>query len=96
MLQDENHRLYNIIDRLQKKSGGSDAAAREALSSFHDRGMDGNAKLVKQLEDQNVKLQEEISKLSDHAISLQNLSSRCGLGPHLSKHVALLFPFRHA
>lgn len=59
-----------------QKNGASSEAANEALSALHDRGMDGNAKLVKQLEDQNVKLQEEISKLSDHAISLQNLSSR--------------------
>ena len=80
-MQEENHRLYNIIDRLQNTRPGSamaNAVASEAseLSTSHDRGRDGNAALVKQLEDQNVKLQEEISKLSDHAISLQNLSSR--------------------
>ena len=65
---------------MQNKSSMSerDSAVAEAnvLSKNHDRDRDGNAALVKQLETQNVKLQEEISKLSDQAISLQNLSSR--------------------
>lgn len=79
-VQEENHRLYSIIERMQNKSSVSerDSAVAEAnvLSKNHDRDRDGNAALVKQLETQNVKLQEEISKLSDQAISLQNLSSR--------------------
>lgn len=81
-LQEENHRLYSIIERMQNKSSVSerDNAVAEAnvLSKNHDRDRDGNAALVRQLETQNVKLQEEISKLSDQAISLQNLSSRWG------------------
>jgi len=81
VLQDENHRLYSIIERMQNKNSSSerDSAVAEAdqLSKKHDKDRDGNVALVKQLETQNVKLQEEISKLSDQAISLQNLSSRC-------------------
>ncbi len=80
--QDENHRLYSIIERMQNKNSSSErdsaVAEADALSKNHDKDRDGNAALVKQLETQNVKLQEEISKLSDQAISLQNLSSRYG------------------
>lgn len=65
---------------MQNKNSTSerDSAVAEAnvLSEKHDRDRDGNAALVRQLENQNLKLQEEISKLSDQAISLQNLSSR--------------------
>lgn len=79
-LQEENHRLYSIIERMQNKHSVSDrdnaVAEANVLSRNHDRDRDGNVALVKQLETQNVKLQEEISKLSDQAISLQNLSSR--------------------
>lgn len=79
-MQEENHRLYSIIERMQNKHSVRDRddlmAEANVLSKNHDRDKDGNVALVKQLETQNVKLQEEISKLSDQAISLQNLSSR--------------------
>ena len=80
-LQVENHRLYTIIERLQTVREGSDtcsvaASEMSALSGYTDNRRDGTAVLVKQLEDQNRSLQDEISKLSADATSLQNLSSR--------------------
>ena len=77
-MQDENHRLYNIIDRMQSKGNDVQDAVAEAtvLSKNHDKDRNGNAAIVKELETQNVKIQEEMSKLSDQAMTLQNLSSR--------------------
>ena len=65
---------------MQSKGNDVDDAVAEAtvLSKAHNKDRDGNAAIVKELETQNVKIQEEMSKLSDQAMTLQNLSSRCG------------------
>lgn len=90
-MQDENHRLYNIIDRMQSKGNDVQDAVNEAtvLSKNHDKDRDGNAAIVKELETQNVKIQEEMTKLSDQALSLQNLSSRSAF--EFSLTIALTF-----
>ena len=63
---------------MQSKGNDVQDAVAEAtvLSKNHDKDRDGNAAIVKELETQNVKIQEEMSKLSDQAMTLQNLSSR--------------------
>lgn len=63
---------------MQNKGKDVDDAVAEAtvLSANHDKDRDGNAAIVKDLEAQNIKLQEEMSKLSDQALTLQNMSSR--------------------
>ncbi|KAK9829718.1 hypothetical protein WJX72_007514 [[Myrmecia] bisecta] len=77
-LEQENNRLYAIIEKLQ--AGGNVSIANEVRQSKLSRSEDGAA-IVSQLEDQNARLQEEINRLSADAAIMQSMAVRSDSTP---------------
>ncbi|KAK9863522.1 hypothetical protein WJX84_012268 [Apatococcus fuscideae] len=72
-LEFENHRLYEIIDKLS--SGNATSLTAELKAKSSSKGHE-SAQLVKRLEDQNKNLQEEINRLSTDTAIMQSMAVR--------------------
>lgn len=90
-VQIENDRLYNIIQLTSKnqnadsRSLGADGASAETELPARQKGLNGinSAELIRKLESNQSRLQEDMCKLSRDAANLQSLNTgttaRCGM-----------------